>query len=229
MKYRFISRRRCRWTSFQGGPSVDDVLTFLAGLGLGLSLIVAIGAQNAFVLRQGVRREHVGAVVAVCAVSDALLYAAGSAGLGALVEQHPAVVQVARWAGAAVVLGYGTLAARRAWRGGDELVATADRKVADAGRRLRPVLLTALALTWLNPHVYLDTVVLQGSLAAGHGDDRWWFTAGAMVSSVLWFVALGFGARLLAPWLARPGAWRVVDGVIAVVMLAVAVSLVAGA
>ncbi|WP_402464370.1 LysE/ArgO family amino acid transporter [Isoptericola aurantiacus] len=204
------------------------MLTLLAGLGLGLSLIVAIGAQNAFVLRQGVRREHVGVVVTVCAASDAVLYAAGAAGLGALVERHPGVVTVARWAGAVVVLGYGALAARRAWRGHEELTAARDGEVADAGRRLRPVLLTALALTWLNPHVYLDTVVLQGTIAASYGDDRWWFTAGAMLASVLWFAGLGYGARLLAPLLRRPGAWRVVDGVIALVMVAVAVSLVTG-
>jgi len=203
------------------------VLTFLSGLGLGLSLIVAIGAQNAFVLRQGVRREHVGVVVAVCAVSDVLLYAAGTAGLGALVVSHPVVVDVARWLGAAVVLAYGALAARRAWRGAEPgLEAASSDVVADAGRRLRPVLLTTLALTWLNPHVYLDTIVLQGSLAASHGDLRWVFTAGAIVSSVLWFVGLGFGARLLAPVLARPGAWRVVDGVVAVIMLVVAAGLI---
>ncbi|MFE5292989.1 LysE/ArgO family amino acid transporter [Isoptericola sp. NPDC056618] len=203
------------------------MLTLLAGLGFGLSLIVAIGAQNAFVLRQGVRREHVGLVVAVCAASDVVLYLAGTAGLGALVVSHPAVVEVARWAGAAVVLGYGALAARRAWRGDEAgLAAASDGAVADAGRRARPVLLTALALTWLNPHVYLDTIVLQGSLAASHGDGRWLFTAGAIVSSVLWFVGLGYGARLLAPVLARPGAWRVVDGVVAAIMLVVAVSLV---
>nr|WP_216645345.1 LysE family transporter [Isoptericola halotolerans] len=191
-----------------------------------MSLIVAIGAQNAFVLRQGVRREHVGVVVAVCAASDAVLYAAGGAGLGALIEQRPGFVDIARWAGAAVVLGYGALAARRAWRGGEELEAAQDARQPDAGRRLRPVLLTALALTWLNPHVYLDTVVLQGSIAAGYGDDRWLFTGGAMVSSVLWFVGLGYGARFLAPLLRRPGAWRVVDGVIALIMVAVAASLV---
>ncbi|MEU2199671.1 LysE/ArgO family amino acid transporter [Isoptericola sp. NPDC019482] len=203
------------------------MLTLLAGFGFGLSLIVAIGAQNAFVLRQGVRREHVGLVVAVCAASDVVLYLAGTAGLGALVVSHPAVVEVARWAGAAVVLGYGALAARRAFRGDEAgLAAASDGAVADAGRRARPVLLTALALTWLNPHVYLDTVVLQGSLAASYGDARWLFTAGAVVSSILWFIGLGYGARLLAPVLARPGAWRVVDGVVAGIMLVVAVSLV---
>lgn len=205
------------------------MLALLAGLGFGLSLIVAIGAQNAFVLRQGLRREHVGAVAAICAVSDALLYAAGGAGFGPLVERWPDAVGVLRWLGAAVVLGYGAMSAVRAVRGATALAAAEDGALGDRpGRRLRPVVLTTLALTWLNPHVYLDTVVLQGSVAATYGDARWWFTAGAMVSSVAWFAALGYGARLLAPVLRRPGAWRVVDGVIALIMLAVAVSLLAG-
>ncbi|AEG43781.1 LysE/ArgO family amino acid transporter [Isoptericola variabilis] len=201
------------------------MLTFLAGLGFGLSLIVAIGAQNAFVLRQGVRREHVGVVVAICAASDAVLIAAGVGGLGALVQRAPTVVEVARWAGAAVVLGYGFLAARRAWKGSEQLVAAPAGAMPDAGRRLRPAVLTALALTWLNPHVYLDTVVLLGSISSTYGDARWWFGAGAVLASILWFSGIGYGGRLLAPLLARPGAWRVLDAVIAVIMLAVAVSL----
>ncbi|MFC4630400.1 LysE/ArgO family amino acid transporter [Promicromonospora alba] len=205
------------------------MLTLLAGLGFGLSLIVAIGAQNAFVLRQGLRREHVAVVAAICAISDALLYAAGGAGFGPLVERWPDAVEVMRWLGAAVVLGYGAMAAWRAVRGDTKLAAAEDGALGDSpGRRLRPVVLTTLALTWLNPHVYLDTVLLQGSVAATYGDDRWLFTAGAMVSSILWFCGLGYGARLLAPVLKRPGAWRVVDGVIALIMLAVAVSLLAG-
>jgi L-lysine exporter family protein LysE/ArgO len=205
------------------------MLTLLAGLGFGLSLIVAIGAQNAFVLRQGLRREHVAVVAAICAVSDALLYAAGGAGFGPLVERWPDAVEVMRWLGAAVVLGYGAMAAWRAVRGDTKLAAAEDGALGDSpGRRLRPVVLTTLALTWLNPHVYLDTVLLQGSVAATYGDDRWLFTAGAMVSSIIWFCGLGYGARLLAPVLKRPGAWRVVDGVIALIMLAVAVSLLAG-
>jgi L-lysine exporter family protein LysE/ArgO len=202
------------------------VLTFLAGLGFGLSLIVAIGAQNAFVLRQGVRREHVGVVVAICAASDAVLIAAGVGGLGALVQRAPAVVEVARWAGAAVVLGYGFLAARRAWKGQEQLTAANSGVVPDAGRRPRPVVLTAVALTWLNPHVYLDTLVLLGSISSTYGDARWWFGAGAVLASVLWFSGIGYGGRLLAPLLARPGAWRVLDVVVALIMLAVAVSLV---
>jgi L-lysine exporter family protein LysE/ArgO len=217
------------WSSDAVLPSVEDMLTLLAGLGFGLSLIVAIGAQNAFVLRQGLRREHVAVVAAICAVSDALLYAAGGAGFGPLVERWPQAVEVMRWLGAAVVLGYGAMAAWRAVRGDAKLAAAEDGALGDSpGRRLRPVVLTTLALTWLNPHVYLDTVLLQGSVAATYGDDRWLFTAGAMVSSVMWFCGLGYGARLLAPVLKRPGAWRVVDGVIALIMLAVAVSLLAG-
>lgn len=217
------------WSSGAALPSVEDMLTLLAGLGFGLSLIVAIGAQNAFVLRQGLRREHVAVVAAICAISDALLYAAGGAGFGPLVERWPDAVEVMRWLGAAVVLGYGAMAAWRAVRGDTKLAAAEDGALGDSpGRRLRPVVLTTLALTWLNPHVYLDTVLLQGSVAATYGDDRWLFTAGAMVSSILWFCGLGYGARLLAPVLKRPGAWRVVDGVIALIMLAVAVSLLAG-
>lgn len=217
------------WSSLARLPSVEDMLTLFAGLGFGLSLIVAIGAQNAFVLRQGLRREHVAVVAAICAVSDALLYAAGGAGFGPLVERWPDAVEVMRWLGAAVVLGYGAMAAWRAVRGDTRLAAAEDGALGDSpGRRLRPVVLTTLALTWLNPHVYLDTVLLQGSVAATYGDDRWLFTAGAMVSSIIWFCGLGYGARLLAPVLKRPGAWRVVDGVIALIMLAVAVSLLAG-
>lgn len=205
------------------------MLALLAGLGFGLSLIVAIGAQNAFVLRQGLRREHVGIVAAICAASDAVLYAAGGAGFGPLVERWPDAVVVMRWLGAAVVLGYGAMAARRAVQGDTRLAAAEDGALGDSpGRRLKPVVLTTLALTWLNPHVYLDTVMLQGSVAASYGDLRWWFTAGAMLSSVAWFSGLAYGARMLAPVLRRPGAWRVVDGVIALIMLAVAVSLLAG-
>lgn len=205
------------------------MLTLIAGLGFGLSLIVAIGAQNAFVLRQGLRREHVGIVAAICAVSDIALYAAGAAGFGPLVERWPDAVVVVRWLGAAVVLGYGAMAAWRAVKGDTALAAADDGALGDSpGRRLKPVVLTTLALTWLNPHVYLDTVVLQGSVAAAYGDEQWWFTAGAMISSAAWFAGLAYGARLLAPVLKRPGAWRVLDGLIALIMLAVAVSLLAG-
>jgi L-lysine exporter family protein LysE/ArgO len=214
------------------------MLSVLSGLGLGLSLIVAIGAQNVFVLRQGIRREHVLPVVIICAVSDALLIAAGVAGLGFVISAAPWLVVVARWAGALFLLAYGILAARRAWRGGEQLrVDPADaedsaarssgRGTATATRSaLAPVVATVLALTWLNPHVYLDTVLMLGSIAATHGDERWLFAAGAIAASILWFTALGFGARYLGRWLRTERSWRILDGVIAVVMITLAVSLV---
>lgn len=201
------------------------LLAALAGLGLGLSLIVAIGAQNAYVLRQGLRREHVAAVVIICAASDLVLIALGVAGAGFVFDRVPWLVVAVRFAGAAFLLGYAVLAARRALR--PRNVLEADGSDARAG--LGTVVATCLALTWFNPHVYLDTVVLLGSIASTHGEDRWWFGAGAGLGSILWFTALGTGARLLAPVFARPVAWRVLDGLIAVVMLSIAVSLVVGA
>ena len=212
-------------------------MSFLSGLGLGLSLIVAIGAQNVFVLRQGIRREHVLAVVVVCALSDALLIAAGVAGLGFLLESAPWLVTVARWLGALFLSAYAVLAARRAWRGGDSMPVHDDEQgqpllvggtqVARRTRtRLARVLLTALALTWLNPHVYLDTVLMLGSIAATHGDARWIFAAGAILASVLWFCSIGYGARYLGRWLNTAKAWRALDAGIAVVMLIIAISLV---
>lgn len=212
--------------------------TLLAGFGLGLSLIVAIGAQNLFVLRQGVRREHVLAVAIVCAVSDAVLIVVGVSGLGLALQAAPWLITVVRWAGFAFLLFYGLLAAQRALRPtGQALRADDPEPAATTGpmgtssavatrARLAPVLLTCLALTWLNPHVYLDTVFLLGSVASTHGELRWWFAAGACAASVVWFFGLAFGARYLGRWLATPRAWRILDGVIAVVMIAIAVSLV---
>lgn len=194
-----------------------------AGLATGLSLIVAIGAQNAYVLRQGLAREHVLPVVAICAVSDLVLIVAGVAGIGTLVEQAPVVVDVVRWLGVAFLTWYGVrslLSARRA--GG---------LAAGEGRRtsLRGAVGRAVALTWLNPHVYLDTVLLLGSIANTHGSGgRWWFAAGAGAASLLWFSGLGFGARLASPLLARPRAWQVLDVLIGLTMLAIAVSLALG-
>jgi len=197
--------------------------SLLAGFAFGLSLIVAIGAQNAFVLRVGLSRRHVAAVVAVCALSDLVLIGAGVAGLGVVIDQHPTVLTIARIAGAAFLVGYAALALRRAAR--PTVLAVEDERPAVS---LAGVVSTALALTWLNPHVYLDTVVLLGSVAAGYDDLRWWFGAGAMLGSIVWFTALGYGARLLTPLFARPNAWRVLDAVIALVMLVIAGSLLAG-
>ncbi|MBD3940231.1 amino acid transporter [Microbacterium sp. NEAU-LLC] len=207
----------------------------VSGLGLGFSLIVAIGAQNLFVLRQGLRREHVLPVAAICAASDAVLIALGVSGIGFVLQAVPWLVDVVRWAGAVFLVGYGLLAARRAWRpsgaalGSGEPVeeASGPRPSGIATRtRLAPVLLTCLALTWLNPHVYLDTVFLLGTVANTHGDGRWLFAAGAMAASVIWFFGLAFGARLLGRWLSSPRSWRILDAVIAVVMIALGVSLV---
>lgn len=201
------------------------LLAALSGLGLGLSLIIAIGAQNAYVLRQGLRREHVAVVVAICALSDLVLIALGVGGAGFVFDRVPWLVPAVRFAGAAFLLVYAILAARRALRP----TATLTASEAPARTRVAVVITTALALTWLNPHVYLDTVVLLGSIATTHGAERWWFGAGAGLASILWFTALGAGARLLAPVFARPRAWRILDGVIALVMLSIAVSLVVGA
>jgi L-lysine exporter family protein LysE/ArgO len=201
----------------------EAALAVASGLGFGLSLIVAIGAQNAFVLRQGLLRQHVLAVVVVCAASDAVLIVAGIAGLGSLLDLAPWLVDVMRIAGALFLLTYAALAARRAWR-----PAVIDARDEGGGSAPWPVVSTAVALTWLNPHVYLDTVVLLGSVAGTHGDERWWFGTGAVAGSIVWFTGLGFGARLLQPVFARPSAWRVLDALIALVMVVIAGTLLRG-
>ena len=194
----------------------------LFGFATSLSLIVAIGAQNAFVLRQGIRNEYVLPVVILCAVSDLVLIMAGVAGVGALVTAHPQLLTVARYGGAVFLVGYGLLAARRALR-------PTTLTPSDAGpASLKSVLLTCLALTFLNPHVYLDTVVLLGTLASQQGDARWRFGAGAATASLVWFFGLGFGARRLAGLFAKPSTWRVLDGVIALTMIGLGVSLALG-
>jgi L-lysine exporter family protein LysE/ArgO len=193
--------------------------SFLPGFLLSLSLILAIGAQNAFVLRQGLRREHVFWVCLTCGVSDALLIAAGVAGFGALAETVPWVETVMRYGGAAFLIVYGWRNARSAWRGGEALQAAGQ-----APNSLRRTVLTLLALTWLNPHVYLDTLVLLGSISAQY-DDRFAFGAGAVLASLTFFFALGYGARLLQPVFAKPVSWRVLDTIIALTMWAIAASL----
>ncbi len=204
-------------------------MTFLAGLGLGLSLIVAIGAQNVFVLRQGLRRDSVALVVIICAASDAVLIVAGVSGIGLVVTTLPWLTTAARVAGAAFLAVYGALAARRALSRAGEAIDVSGPSPARRGASAWGVAATTLALTWLNPHVYLDTVFLLGSIGAAHGDQKWWFAAGAMLGSVLWFAGLGFGARLLGRWLTKPAAWRWLDGGIAVVMWVLAVNLLLGA
>ena len=192
----------------------------LAGLGFGLSLIVAIGAQNAYVLRQGLRKEHVFVIVAICALSDALLIAVGVAGLGAIIQQLEWLLFLIEVIGGVFLCTYGVMAAKRAWK--PEVLNT---DTGGAAISLKVAAGTVLALTYLNPHVYLDTVLLLGSVAGTYEANRWWFAAGAMLGSILWFSTLGFGARLLAPVFKKPTAWRVLDAIIAVVMFTLGMSL----
>ena len=194
----------------------------LAGFLLGASLIIAIGAQNAFVLRQGLLREHVLPLCLFCASADAVLIAAGVAGLGTTISGSPRLLIVVTAGGALFLFAYGALAFRRAWTGGSMEIGAGE------GTTLSATLATAAALTFLNPHVYLDTVVLLGSLSARYGEGgRLAYALGAMAASFAWFFALGYGARLLAPLFARPGAWRVLDAGIGVVMWLIAAKLVA--
>ncbi|MBV1940279.1 LysE/ArgO family amino acid transporter [Streptomyces sp. BV286] len=197
-----------------------------AGFGTGLSLIVAIGAQNAFVLRQGIRREEVLAVVGICALSDAALIVLGVGGVGAVVVAWPSVLTAVALVGGLFLIGYGCLAVRRVLR--PSALTVTPGTEGGTGSRRRAVL-TCLALTWLNPHVYLDTVFLLGSIAADRGPLRWTFGLGAVLASLVWFAALGFGARLLSRFLARPSAWRVLDALVAATMIALGATLIAGA
>lgn len=196
---------------------------FWAGFATSLALIIAIGSQNAFVLRQGICRQHVLPIVMFCSVADALLILAGVGGAGTVLRSNDTLLAVARYGGATFLAGYGLLAARRAWQG-------ARMELGPQPAVALPAALAAcFAFTFLNPHVYLDTVVLLGAIASQRSDSgRWVFGAGACLASVVWFSALGFGARFLAPWFATVTAWRVLDSLIAVVMLGLAVALLLG-
>ncbi len=206
---------------FASPPSVDASAAFAQGGLMMAGLIVAIGAQNALVLREGVMGRHVGSVVLLCTVSDWLLVALGVFGLGALIGAQPALLEVFRWGGALFLAGYGALAARRAWLGG-----AAGLRLAGGGASLGATLGSTLALTYLNPHVWLDTVVLVGAVGAQHaGAAQFGFVAGAWAASALWFALLGFGAAGAARQLRRPGVWRAIDASVALVMWAVAAQL----
>ena len=195
---------------------------FVQGLALSLGLIVAIGAQNAFVLRQGLRREHVGSVVLFCALADAALITAGVLGMAQALGERPNLARALALAGAVFLAVYGWLALRRA-RQPSELRAAEG----GAGLSLAGAMAQAAAFTLLNPHVYLDTVLLVGSIGAQQPAAlRIWFVAGATTASLLWFGSLGFGARWLAPWFAQPKAWQVLDGLIGVTMWVLSVLLV---
>lgn len=202
------------------GPLGMAVLT--QGFALGLSLIVAIGAQNAFVLRQGLRREHVGSVVAFCAVADAMLIAAGVLGMAQALGRSPGLARALAAAGAVFLAVYGWRALRRAWQ--------PQRLSVDAGGAGLPrgaAVAQAAAFTLLNPHVYLDTVLLVGSIGAQQPAAlQGWFIAGAGGASLVWFTALGYGARWLAPWFARPRAWQLLDGLIGLTMFILSAMLV---
>ena len=207
-------------------PLDSPLLPALYGLGTGLALIIAIGAQNAYVLRLGIagRLRIVAVIVTICAVSDAVLIAAGVLGIGVVIEKAPVALVVIRVVGSGFLIVYGLMAARRVLR-----PQTLEPAAQPGSISLKTAALTTLALTWLNPHVYLDTVVLLGSVANQQGaGERWWWAAGAMAGSLLWFSALGFGARLLRPFFARPNSWRILDAVIAVVMLALGIRMAVG-
>lgn len=195
----------------------------LNGFMTSLSLILAIGAQNAFVLRQGIRREHVGAVVAVCALSDAALILAGVAGFGAVTAAVPWIAMAMQWFGVVFLVVYGGLRFRAALRGGEALKPTIGAQVP-----LGQALATCLVLTWANPHVYLDTMVLLGSISTHYAPNEAEFGAGAAVGSLVFFAALGYGARLLAPVFANPRAWVVLEIVVGLTMWAIAAALAFG-
>ena len=204
-------------------PFTPTTMTLVEGWALMAGLIVAIGAQNAYVLRQGLLRSHVGPVVALCALSDWTLTALGVFGLGGLVAASPLATQALRWIGAAFLAWYAWRAARRAWLNDAALAA------AGPAQALGGTLVTAAAVTWLNPHVYLDTVVLLGAAAAGHDlPGKQAFALGAGLASLMWFAALGYGAAALSRWLARPAVWRGIDALIALVMAITALGLLRG-
>jgi L-lysine exporter family protein LysE/ArgO len=196
----------------------------LAGMSMGLSLIVAIGAQNAFVLRQGLRNEHVFAVSLACALSDAVLIALGVTGFGKVANWLPWLEPVMRYGGAAFLIWYGAKSLLSALRSSNALTIGG----ADGRRSLAATLLACLAITWLNPHVYLDTVVLLGAVSTQFPGAEAWFAAGAILGSFLFFFALGYGAIWLRPLFAKPQAWRILEAVIAVVMWAIALKLLVG-
>lgn len=195
------------------------MFAFLPGLLTGLSLIVAIGAQNAFVIRQSLTRQHVFVIVLICAASDALLMLAGVGGLGAVITSLPWLLEVIRWFGVAYLT----------WFGVRSIISAFKNDVLDASgaseKSLLKVVLMCLTITFLNPHVYLDTVILVGSIANQFGDNKWFFVGGAITASVLWFTSLGYGAKAASRWMSKPVFWRVLDFIIAGVMFTVALTL----
>lgn len=195
------------------------MLAFLPGLLTGLSLIIAIGAQNAFVIRQGLTKQHVLLVVAICALSDAVLIFLGVGGLGAIIQGLPWLLEVIRWFGVAYLSWFGIKSLRSALK-----TQTLDASGSQSGT-VAKVVATVLGFTWLNPHVYLDTVILLGSIGNQFQTDKWWFATGAAIGSVLWFSAIGFGAKAASGLMSKPVFWKVLDSLIAVVMFSIAIML----
>jgi len=199
--------------------NLPTVLAFIPGFLTGLSLIVAIGAQNAFVIRQGLARQHVFLVVIICTLSDLTLIAFGAGGLGKIVQSNASFLEVIRWFGVAYLTWFGIKTLRSVFK--KEKLITSEYSSESIGKIAR----TTLALTWLNPHVYLDTVILLGTVSNQFKEDRWIFSAGAMLASTLWFVAIGFGAQSAARFMSRSIFWKVLDGVIAAIMFSIAILL----
>ena len=206
----------------------SSLTTYLAGLALSAGLIIAIGAQNAHVLRQGLKREHVFLVAAISVVCDITLITLGSLGFGALIGSFPLLTKIAAWAGAAFLIFYGFLAFRSASHS-QSLVIDQNLNGGGSAQTLKTVILLTIAVSLLNPHVYLDTIVLIGGIAAQYPpSERIFFALGASTASLVWFFGLAYGARLLAPLFRKPASWRVLDIIIGLIMWGIAISLVVG-
>ena len=195
------------------------MFAIIPGLLAGLSLIIAIGAQNAFVIRQGLTKKFVLLTVLICAISDALLIALGASGLGALIKSNKNILEFVRWFGVVYLLWFAFKSAKSALK--KEVLNSAGEASADR----KSVILTVLALTFLNPHVYLDTVILLGSISNQFGSDKWFFVLGAMLASFIWFTAIGFGAKSASKFMSRPIFWKILDSIIAAIMLSIAAFL----
>ena len=194
--------------------------SYLQGFAIGLSLIVAIGAQNAFVLKQGLKKQAVFWVCFVCALSDSILVVLGITGFATVIQLYPELVGFAKWAGVVFLLWYGLQHAIQAFKSNQSLHAGSQNEI-----QLSKIIMVCLALTWLNPHVYLDTVVLIGSISTQFEQTKLYFALGVITASWFFFFSLGYGARVLIPVFANPKAWKVLDVVIALIMWSIAISL----
>ena len=195
------------------------MFAFIPGLLAGLSLIIAIGAQNAFVIRQGLTKKYVFLTVAICAAADAVLIALGASGLGALIKSNSAVLELIRWFGVCYLIWFGIKSARSVFT--TQVLSAAG----EASGSRKNVIATTLALTFLNPHVYLDTVILLGSISNQFGSDKWFFAAGAALGSVFWFTAIGYGAKSASRFMSKPIFWKILDSIITAIMFSIAAFL----